>query len=304
MKWIPRISLLALPIVIGGYLGSYGYLFDLLSNFKLQMAYGLGTVVCMNVLLGNWKTVAWSFCLFLLVGAELIMHSIPHSGDADGSRALNIYFANVLTSNKDHHLLVDQIQKIDPEVIALVEVDARWVKALDEINGYPFSKVIPRDDNFGIAIYSKYHLSRVEVQFFSDIPIPSLYCQIRPDENDEPISVLVTHPYPPSTRQGAISRNGALESMAEFVATSKDRTIVLGDLNITMWSPYYRKLEEVSGLYNARQGFGICPTWPSTSFTMIPLDHCLLSKDLRADHFETLESIGSDHLPFRVTVLY
>jgi endonuclease/exonuclease/phosphatase (EEP) superfamily protein YafD len=81
--------------------------------------------------------------------------------------------------------------------------------------------------------------------------------------------------------------------------------VIVGDLNVTMWSPYYQKMMDLAPkIYNVRQGFGVTPTWPSSNFTKIPIDHCFLSRDLMAKDFKILESNGSDHLPMVVEILY
>ena len=81
--------------------------------------------------------------------------------------------------------------------------------------------------------------------------------------------------------------------------------ICVGDLNITPWSPYYRSFVERTKLVNARNGFGLLPSWPTFLFfkcLMLPLDHCLVSDDIRVADARTGEPIGSDHLPLIVEI--
>ena len=74
-----------------------------------------------------------------------------------------------------------------------------------------------------------------------------------------------------------------------------------GDLNVSMRSPFYRLLIKRSGLYNARQGFGILPTHsvidPSYAALSAPIDHCLVSQDIKVKNFSTKQNIGSDRSP-------
>ena len=75
----------------------------------------------------------------------------------------------------------------------------------------------------------------------------------------------------------------------------------MGDLNISMWAHHYARFEEVSGLSNARRGFGVAPTWPVWLFPgLIPIDHVLVSEQVVVTDFRTGPSIGSDHLPIVV----
>ena len=65
-----------------------------------------------------------------------------------------------------------------------------------------------------------------------------------------------------------------------------------------MWSSDYLAVETISGLNNARQGFGILPTWPTyMPFLMIPIDHILISEHFVINDFKVGNNIGSDHLP-------
>jgi endonuclease/exonuclease/phosphatase (EEP) superfamily protein YafD len=77
--------------------------------------------------------------------------------------------------------------------------------------------------------------------------------------------------------------------------------IIAGDLNVSMWSPFYRSLIKRSGLHNARQGFGILPTQsgisPQFAIFSAPIDHCLVSSDIQVKNFRLGRHIGSDHLP-------
>jgi endonuclease/exonuclease/phosphatase (EEP) superfamily protein YafD len=79
--------------------------------------------------------------------------------------------------------------------------------------------------------------------------------------------------------------------------------ICVGDLNITPWSPYYRDFVERTNLADVGKGFGILPSWPTFllfKWLMLPLDHCLVSDDIRVADVKTGESNGSDHLPLIV----
>jgi endonuclease/exonuclease/phosphatase (EEP) superfamily protein YafD len=86
----------------------------------------------------------------------------------------------------------------------------------------------------------------------------------------------------------------------------------MGDLNITMWSPYYRRFVSKTGLWNTRQGSGILPTWrpvkirfwrlPSALSWLLalPIDHCLVSPAIAVPQIRPGPDVGSDHLPLIV----
>jgi len=70
------------------------------------------------------------------------------------------------------------------------------------------------------------------------------------------------------------------------------RLIFTGDLNLTPWSPYYKRLVEKTGLHNTKLGFGVEPSWiePATHVHLpaliigvikLPIDHIFVSNDIK-----------------------
>jgi hypothetical protein len=52
----------------------------------------------------------------------------------------------------------------------------------------------------------------------------------------------------------------------------------------------YRSFVERTKLVNVRKGFGLLPSWPTFLFIkwlMLPLDHCLVSDDIRVEDVKT-----------------
>ena len=81
-------------------------------------------------------------------------------------------------------------------------------------------------------------------------------------------------------------------------------TVVIGDLNTTMFSATYRQLLADSGLSDARAGHGLMPTWPSSmpSWGRLALDHVLVPDELTVTDIELGEPTGSDHRGLRVAL--
>jgi endonuclease/exonuclease/phosphatase (EEP) superfamily protein YafD len=100
------------------------------------------------------------------------------------------------------------------------------------------------------------------------------------------------------------ARNDQLRALAHLAAGLEPPKVLIGDFNLSPWSPFFPPLLKQAGLVNARDGFGILPTWP-TFFVpaMIPLDHCLVSPEARVTNIETGPDIGSDHLPLIIDLL-
>ena len=99
------------------------------------------------------------------------------------------------------------------------------------------------------------------------------------------------------------ARNEQLQSIAGLVDQLAGEIILLGDLNSSVWDIHLRRLEDSTGLRNAREGFGVLPSWPTfLPFAMIPIDHALVSKGIAVTDVRTGQKFGSDHLPLIVTL--
>jgi len=115
------------------------------------------------------------------------------------------------------------------------------------------------------------------------------------------VSLLATHPLPPGSKRTFEERNSQLLAIADLSRKHAAPFILNGDLNTTMWSPYFSRLVRRSGLVDARMGHGLLLTWPSEfPHLRIPLDHCLVSRDIGVARIKTGRAIGSDHLPLIV----
>ena len=107
---------------------------------------------------------------------------------------------------------------------------------------------------------------------------------------------------PPMSVAAQSARNEHLTQMTAFAKARSEPLIIVGDLNMTMWSPSHRSLCDELGLTNTRRGFGILPSWPASlpSVMRIPIDHCLVSDGITVLDCRLGRDIGSDHLPLIV----
>jgi endonuclease/exonuclease/phosphatase (EEP) superfamily protein YafD len=113
------------------------------------------------------------------------------------------------------------------------------------------------------------------------------------------ITFVSVHPFTPI--QDIKRRDSELRLIAErFTKKPADNLVLAGDFNATPYCHAYKKLVRALGLRNAREGYGIYPTWPAfypTSLPRIPIDHVLVSAGIAVADFRTGPPIGGDHLP-------
>ncbi len=285
---------------VTGFLGGAWYAFDLTANFRVQYL-GCLVVAAILFLLGQKWTWAVVCVAFALVNLVEILPAFTGRGkpQSTASGRVRLLLANVLSSNKDYGRMQELIRTEQPDVVGIIEASSGWMEALSVFEEtYPHVVSRPREDNFGIALLSRFPFEKSEIIEVGDAMVPSAMARIR--SNDREFTIVATHPPHPVRRSGFKYRNRQLEAAAEYVRSLEGPVILCGDLNTTPWSPFFKKLLRQSGLRDSRRGRGIQPTWPGQArlpLLRIPLDHVLRSPDVAILRRKIGPDIGSDHLP-------
>ena len=182
----------------------------------------------------------------------------------------------------------------------VMEINKNWVGALKSLQReYKYHTLLPREDNFGIGVYSKLPITKESVKYFGSTGVPSIILTLKTAQDN--LTLIATHPVPPISNSYFVSRNKQLFDIAQYIKTLSGQLILAGDLNTTMWSSHYKQLEESGNLKDARKGFGINATWPSPlGIFGIPIDHVLVSNEVQVIDLKVGASFGSDHRPLIV----
>lgn len=214
-------------------------------------------------------------------------------------KELVLLLANVQTQNREYQQLITLVESQAPDIIILQEVDKQWQSGLSELTDrYSYNYIVPRPDNFGIALMSKLPLQDIKEVDWGNLNLPSLVAKFYFQK--QMITLFATHPLPPINKQYSQLRDTQLLAMMQQVANTRGPKIVMGDLNLTMWSKSYQILDSPF-LTNARFGFGVMASWPSKLIPFgIPIDHALVSKHWHVEDFQIESSINSDHRPLVV----
>lgn len=214
------------------------------------------------------------------------------------AKPIKLLLSNILSNNPDHQTILDLIKAEDPDFIVLQEVGLDWFEELEALApDYPGYRIIPREDMFGLAQFTRLPIEKVENAFQDKHGVPALSTTLTHDS--KPLHILNMHTLPPGNAEYAATRNAQLQDATDWANAHDGPRIIIGDLNTTPWSPYFRKLMAATGLKDARRGFGILPSWP-TIFPypiQIPLDQILVSPDIHIHDIRLGPNIGSDHYP-------
>ncbi len=286
-------------LTVAGFLARAWWVFDVVCSFRVQYAACLAAAALLFVV-GKRRRQALAAAAFCAVNAVLIapMFVGGPGGQASGE-PIRFLWANVYIANRDHAALLDLVRDESPDVIALAEINKAWAETLGALeDDYPH-RVGPRRGPFGIALLSRLPLLAVRLEFFGEAGVPSIVATV--ETGGGRVDVIATHPVPPLSRGSAWCRNDHLREMAAACAALDGPVVVLGDLNCTPWSPFFRDLLRDAGLRNAQRGYGPRGTWPTFNPLMrVPIDHCLVSPGIVVRDFRIGPGIGADHLPILV----
>ena len=308
-----QISLIGLADVLGSligfasiiaFLGPWWWLADLGSHFRPH--YFVGSL-CLGVFFGlkRLKLRTGLISGLAVINLIVIQPHITSLNSGIGSRMgtpFRVLWWNVQSANQEKDETIQWLIKTSPDLIAIGEINGAWSRSLSQLKeSYPFEYIEAREDNFGIAVYSRLPLFNPKTIARSDEDLPSIEAEIQIGQR--PISIIATHPLPPIGSQATKERNTQLQWLAEHIRASGKHTVVLGDLNTTPWNHTFANFLKRSGLNSRPKEY--FATWPSTLGPLgIPLDHCLTSERIKVQSRQIGPSIGSDHSPLIVDLVW
>lgn len=288
---------------------------DLIANLRVQLILGLLAVMVCLTLMRRWPHLALITVLTLwqlmALGSAVLTSDSGREQSVDGkdsivneaSPRLRVFLANVLTRNQRHDLIVEQIRTADPDVIAILELSSQLHAKLQQEFGETYKHVVfetQDDGNFGIGLWSRLPLKDARIFHLNDQYLPSIEADLQLGSRE--VHLVATHPLPPVDARNFAHRNFHLALLAKRLnsdgpGTAQIPTLVLGDLNLTPWSPLFDDFLASSGLRNSAAGQGLQPTWYRWSWFPfgLVLDHGLHSDHIRCDQRTILPANGSDH---------
>jgi endonuclease/exonuclease/phosphatase (EEP) superfamily protein YafD len=302
LKWLVYLATVAgLYGSITPYIPVSIVITDLPSHFILHYIIGTAFLMAFSLVLRAHKLVfAAQAVIILICTITLLPYLIPTDTATPRKNAFKILQANTLYLNKNPQTLERLIAEEKPDIIALSEVNSAFAQMLDGLKEeYPHQRLEPKDrDARGLALLSRYPVTKMETIHFADTHVPAHIAQI----SIGTIDILLVSVHPRTPLHGLSLRDADFAAMADrFAQTSADKSplIITGDFNATPFCPALRKLMQDIGLSDARRGYGLQQTWPVwlPAPLRIPIDHVLVSAGVSVLDYRLGPSVGSDHLP-------
>lgn len=206
---------------------------------------------------------------------------------------------NLLTENTSHDRLVAWLREEAPDLVLLFEVGEGWQRALAPLaDTLPNQWYVAREDNFGIGVLARDPRAIFEGTRCGD-GMPSVVARLPLAETT--VTLLGTHPWPPTGGPGTAGRDAQLRGCAAEIASAPAPRVLAGDLNITPWTPIFGDLLEMADLRDSRAGFGLQASWLlGFPLLAIPIDHVLHDASLVVLDRRIGPEFGSDHRPVLV----
>jgi endonuclease/exonuclease/phosphatase (EEP) superfamily protein YafD len=204
---------------------------------------------------------------------------------------IEVVSINAFGDVSDHDELLARVERDQPDVLYVSELLPELSERLQEV--YPHHVQNPVNMS---ALFTKYPVERAE-NIVSTSGRHPLDATLRTPHGA--LRVVGAHPPAPGNDAAWHARNDDLIAIASAIEALPHPTVLVGDLNITMFSPHYEPLSE-AGMANAREGRGVAATWPDFFPVRIPIDHVLHTSQLKTCDVRVGETFGSDHLPLHV----
>ncbi|KPH60752.1 endonuclease/exonuclease/phosphatase family protein [Pseudoalteromonas porphyrae] len=229
------------------------------------------------------------------------------SAQSNAQHSIRIMSANVLMSNHNSDALLKLVDKHQPDLLITLESDDWWQQKLSVLKkDYPYTIDCPKDNRYGMHLFSKYKIKQAQICELVESDVPSIHILFVNDDGLE-IQGHFIHPAPPSPTEEDSSRprDSELIMVAKALKDATRPVIVAGDLNDVAWSRSTRLFMQVSGLLDPRKGRGFFNTFHASYFFMRwPLDHLFHSTEFTVKRIKRLAKYGSDHFALLTELVY
>ena len=295
-------------------LGDRWWIADLFAHFRYH--YALAALLLALAALALGRQVA-SLAAVSLIATQIWAVAAPPRTPVHEPSALHqplrVMSINVLVTNRRHDDVVAAVERERPDILSLQEVSRGWNPAVERLAVH-LPHVAPAD--WRTQPSDSILLSRFPISESRVVVPPGQYWAYAHVEatlqvNGTPIRVFAVHPPYPMAAWLTATRQIHLDYYARVSAATDIPHLIVGDFNITPYSPRFRALLRDGGLRYVHLGWGWPRSWPSASQGRLqryvrgfPIDHILTSRHFSVVSARSVEDVGSDHYPVVADLLF
>jgi endonuclease/exonuclease/phosphatase (EEP) superfamily protein YafD len=302
-----RLALIA--VSLGSVLALFSYQFwaaELFSHFRLYYL----LVQALLALIFLHTRHRFLLALTLVLAVPNAFYVVPYltplvvgqSVAAVPDETLSIIAMNLNFRSDDYESTLKYVASNPPDIVVVSEYTPAWESALAVLDStYPYRIGQSRWDPWGLAVFSKHPFVSAEL---IDLGVKnSINAHLLIDLDGMPLEIFAVHLMVPATKAKAAMRNRQLAALTEHILATKNPRMVVGDLNITPFSPLFDDFLGAAGLVDTRRPYGFHITWPATALPVwIPIDHCLADASIPIVSVQTGPQFGSDHYPLEISL--
>jgi endonuclease/exonuclease/phosphatase (EEP) superfamily protein YafD len=299
---VPAVALAVVSLAAFG--GRWIWWLDVLANFRAQYVVALA-FLGLIIMMSRWRKTGYGI---LAVGLVNLVVVLPlYIGSPAEARleapSIRVLSFNLLSTNEEYSEVIDYIRSTDPDLILLHEASRPWEVAIESA-ALGYEVIRPRSDDliFGTLVMVRSDdVTAVSFGFASSSP-RAVSLEFTPPGWDTSLSVLGTHPLAPTDAERARLRDAQLGFAETWATEQTGAFFIVGDFNSTPWSYPFRRLIAGTDLRNSQRGFGLQPSFPTTSNLLlrVPIDHLVHSDALEVTGRQLGPALGSDHFPLVV----
>lgn len=277
---------------VTSFLGGLFYLFDVLGNFRPLIAFAaLGfAVILLLVRQHRLAFVSAAICAIGLAGM-VSPDTQPVSNAAAGPvKPLKVITFNAWWYNRQMDDVERFLKQADADIIVLQEFGRRTLALRNGLKDtHPWQFDCQDIEYCDLAIFSRIAWKKTGAIASNGAQPPLLWATF--GNGRKAYTVAGTHFAHPTHRR----QLGQVETLAKWVTKHPRPVILVGDFNATPWSHAMTRLRRKAGINILA---GIRPSWPATfGFSLLPIDHILVSPEITNLGVRRGPYLGSDHLP-------
>jgi endonuclease/exonuclease/phosphatase (EEP) superfamily protein YafD len=286
--------------IVTGRLADLWVHFDVFSHFALHFRI-LVAACLIGFLMPRGRTIA---ATVLFVSGVLalgiwpqVVSAVPatYPVAATGERAIRLMSFNTLFPNADVDAIGAEIERQDPDVVALLEFGTNKRPLFDRLHArLPYQADCLDKDFCNLVIFSKLPIASSEARVSWEGP-PYMHVKFGPEAGNLNLIAVHTIRFPHQRAQYT-----QISALMNFLETIQGNRVMVGDFNATPFSLMVRSIERRSGLVRLTW----LPSWPARfGLPQLAIDQIFVSPNIDTLEPERIgRNAGSDHYPIILAI--
>ncbi|MCS6948173.1 MAG: endonuclease/exonuclease/phosphatase family protein [Steroidobacteraceae bacterium] len=276
----------------------WSWVADLAASFRVHIVATASLALAVFVLRRRWRWVPIAG-LAVAINIPAILASSAAARDDSARQAVAVQpwrlgTANLWHRNRQFAAAVRRLRAYDADALVLIETSEPLRAALAELlPRYRFRVDVGPPGPQGLVVLSRWPLLATRLLTLEGgTPFGAAVTLQR---NDSYLHVFAVHLTWPVAPKLARERNAQLRLLAQLAARSPEPLLLVGDLNVTEFSPHFRDLLVMGRLTDHGAGRGWQPTWPALlAAAGLRIDH-VLGRGIQVERWLRRRLPGADH---------